>query len=187
MKLIAVKVFQFDREGRFVENIDAQRASLREGYWQIENAVVTAAGRPPETYDSYLLSTYLTPERLQDALGTAISVSFWELPGLIEVAEKAGLSSSRYRIQYELLLSRPFLLISMVLLAATVSLRSFRSGGIQTMVVTGMVGGFGFFLLQEVSRQVGIAGLVSPWVAVWVPVIVTALISLTVRLHQEDG
>ena len=64
-------------------------------------------------------------------------------------------------MQYALLLSRPMLLMAMVVLAATVSLRSFRSGGIQTMVLAGMVGGIGFFLLAEVSRQIGIAGLVS--------------------------
>jgi lipopolysaccharide export system permease protein len=75
----------------------------------------------------------------------------------------------------------------MVLLAATVSLRSFRSGGIQTMVITGMIGGFGFFLLAEISRQVGVAGLVSPRVAIWVPVVTAALATLTVLLHQEDG
>jgi lipopolysaccharide export system permease protein len=187
LRLLSVTIFHFDKDGHFAERIEADRATLQDGYWQLEKAQVAAAGRAPEQYDSYLLSTYLTPERLQDALGSAISVSFWELPGLIETAEKAGLPSARYRIQYELLLSRPLLLIAMVLLAATVSLRSFRSGGIQTMVVTGMIGGIGFFLLAEVSRQVGVAGLVSPRVAIWVPVIVTALMSLTVLLHQEDG
>ncbi len=187
LKLLSVNIFQFDQEGRFVERIEAERANLLEGYWQLEKVLVSAPGREPDRYDSYLISTYLTPERLQDALGTVISVSFWELPGLIEVAEQAGLSASQYRIQYELLLSRPLLLICMVLLAATVSLRSFRSGGIQTMVVTGMMGGFGFFLLAEISRQVGVAGLVSPRVAVWAPAVAAALVTLTVLLHQEDG
>ena len=91
---------------------------------------------------------------MTDALGSLLSVSFWELPALIEVAEKAKLSTDRLRIQYEGLLSRPILCLAMVLLAATVSLRSFRAGGIQTMVVAGLVGGFGFFLLSEVSRQI---------------------------------
>jgi lipopolysaccharide export system permease protein len=75
----------------------------------------------------------------------------------------------------------------MVLMGATVSLRSFRSGKVQHMVVYGMVGGFGFLLLAEVSRQIGAAGLVAPTVAVWVPVLVAILISSTVLLHQEDG
>jgi lipopolysaccharide export system permease protein len=90
-------------------------------------------------------------------------------------------------MQYQLLMSRPMLLLTMVLLAATVSLRSFRQGGIQTMVATGMVGGIGFFLLTEVSRQIGMAGLVSPFVAVWLPIALATLVSVTVLLHQEDG
>jgi len=187
LQLFTVTLFQFDREGRFVERIEAERASLREGYWELEKALVAAPGREPERYQRYLISTYLTPERVRDALVSVISLSFWELPALIDVAERAGLSAAPYRIQYELLLSRPLLLICMVLFAATVSLRSFRSGGVQTMVATGMIGGLGFFLLAEVSRQVGVAGLVSPRVAVWAPVIVAALVSMTVLLHQEDG
>jgi len=187
LSLTGVTAFVFDEKGRFSERIDAESAELHEGYWKLTNAAVSAVGRQPEIFDTYLLSTYLTPERVQDALGTVISVSFWDLPGLIEVAEKAGLSTDKLRIQYEMLLSRPLLCLAMVLLAATVSLKSFRSGGIQTMVMIGMLGGLGFFLLAEVSRQIGAAGLVPPWAAVWLPVMLVAMISLTVLLHQEDG
>jgi lipopolysaccharide export system permease protein len=149
--------------------------------------VVARVGKEPEKFDTYLLSTYLSPERVADAFGTVISVSVWELPDLIQVAEKAGISATKLRVQYELLLSRPLMCAAMVFLAATVSLRSFRSGGIQTMVVTGMIGGFGFFLFTEISRQVGSAGLAPAWAAVWVPVILVILVSLTVLMHQEDG
>lgn len=186
-KMIQVSAFVFDTEGRFTERIDASEAELKNGYWQLRKAMVANVNKEPAIYETYLLSTYLTPERVTDALGSALSVSFWDLPKLIEVAEKAKLSSSRLRIQYELLLSRPLLCVAMVLLAATVSLRSFRSGGIQTMVVTGMVGGFGFFLLAEVSRQIGVAGFAPAAVAVWMPVLIAILGTLTVLLHQEDG
>jgi len=187
LRLFTVTVFHFDHNGRFVERIEAKHASLHEGYWELEDALVAGVGRQPERYERYLISTYLTPERVQDALGSVISLSFWQLPAIIDVVERAGLSAAPYRIQYELLLSRPLLLICMVLFAATVSLKSFRSGGIQTMVAVGMIGGLGFFLLAEVSRQIGVAGLVSPRVAVWAPVIIAALVSITVLLHQEDG
>lgn len=187
LRLRRVTAFVFDAEGRFQERIDARIAQLEEGYWQLRDAYVAHVNLEPQFHKTYLLSTYLSPARVADALGSVISVSFWELPRLIEVTEKANLSSSQLRIQYELLLSRPLLCIAMVLLAATVSLRSFRSGGIQTMVVTGMAGGFGFFLLAEISRQIGVAGLVPPRVAIWMPVLVAILVSLTVLLHQEDG
>jgi lipopolysaccharide export system permease protein len=187
LTLHAVSMFVFDDAGHFVERVDGKRADLREGYWEIHEAWVVRIGREPEKFDIYLVSTYLTPDRVTDALGTAFSVSFWEMPALIEVAEKAKLSSSRLRVQYEALMSRPLLCAAMVLLAATVSLRSFRGGGIQTMVIAGLVGGFGFFLLSEVSRQVGVAELTSPWAAIWLPVVLVMVVSATVLLHQEDG
>lgn len=182
-----VTLLQFDKNKQYQERITARMAQLRDGYWLLTDAKVSRPGRRMETYRTYLVSTHLTPERVTDALSTVLALSFWELPKLIEAAEKAGLSSTPYRIQYELLIARPFLLVAMVLLAATVSLGSFRSGNIQTMVVVGMLGGFGFFLTVEVSRQLGAAGLVPPGVAIWVPVIAATLICLTVLLHQEDG
>lgn len=187
LSLTGVTVFVFDEAGHFSERIDAARAELKDGYWRIEDAWVARVGKEPEKFETYLVSTYLTPERVADALGSLISVSFWDLPGLIEVAEKAKLSAHRLRVQYEMLLARPLLCIAMVFLAATVSLRSFRSGGIQTMVISGMVGGFGFFLAAEVSRQIGVAGFVPPWAAVWLPIVLLILLTTTVLLHQEDG
>ncbi len=187
LTLTGVMVFSYDSAGHFVERVDAARAELKEGYWLLQKAWVSKLGHEAEKFDTYLVSTYLTPDRVQDALGTVFSISFWEFPGLIEVAEKAKLSSERLKIQYETLWARPLLCVAMVLLAATVSLRSFRSGGIQTMVATGMVGGFGFFLASEISRQIGVAGMAPAWVAVWLPVILLLVISTTVLLHQEDG
>jgi len=187
LSLTGVTVYQFDPQSHFAERIDAERAVLSDGYWELQRALVSRPGKEPELFDTYTVSTYLTRERVGEALGSEISVSLWQLPSLIEVSERAGLSAVRYRMQYALLVSRPMLLITMVVLAATVSLRSFRSGGIQTMVITGMVGGIGFFLLTEVSRQIGVAGLVSPTTAVWVPIGLALLAALTVLLHQEDG
>lgn len=186
-QLTSVTAFVYDKKGSFAERIDAKQAKLEEGFWVLQDAVVSGIGREPEFFESYMLSTHLSPERAADAFGSVISVSFWELPDLIYVAEKSGLSTAHLRTQYELLLTRPVLCIAMVFLAATVSLRSFRSGGIQTMVVTGMVGGFGFFLFAEISRQAGTAGLAPAWAAVWVPVLLAILCSVTVLLHQEDG
>lgn len=185
--LAGVTVFRYDRGGRFIERIDAERATLGEGAWTMQKASVARPGRDAEHHASYLVRTALDRERVQDALGSVESVSIWDLPGVIEMSERASLPAARFRVQYQLLLSRPLLLMVMVLLAATVSLRSFRQGGIQTMVLTGMVGGIGFFLLTEVSRQIGLAGVLSAAVAVWMPVIAGCMATVTVLLHQEDG
>jgi lipopolysaccharide export system permease protein len=187
LTLAGVTIFRYGMDERFVERIDAEKATLSQGHWALQNAWISRPGREAERVTTYELSTYLTRERALDAFGAENAVSIYELPGVIEMAEKARLPVARFRVQYQLLISRPLLLIAMVLLAATVSLRSFRMGGIQTMVVTGMVGGIGFFLLTEVSRQAGLAGFLPATVAIWIPVLLACFVSVTVLLHQEDG
>lgn len=143
-QLSGVLVLVYDRSGAFIERVDAAKATLKDQYWEITDGTVSRVGREPERFDTYNLATYLTPERVQDALGSVLAVSFWQLPGLIEVAEKAGLPSFGQRVQYELLLSRPLLMVAMVLLAATVSLQSFRFGRVRSMVLFGVISGLGF-------------------------------------------
>lgn len=182
-----VTALQYDRELDFFERVDAESAQLRDGRWEMSKAWVNAPGREPEYHERYLLSTYLTPTQVQTSIGSVYSVSFWELPGFIDLAEKAGLPALGHRLQYQMLLSRPLLLAVMVLVAATCSLKSFRFGNIQSMVIAGLGGGFSFFVFAEVSRNFGMSGLAAPPVAAWAPVVIAGCAATTVLLHQEDG
>ncbi|RMF09929.1 MAG: LptF/LptG family permease, partial [Alphaproteobacteria bacterium] len=167
--------------------IEARAAKLKEGRWELQDAWVSAVGRLPSFHESYILSTYLTPTQVRTALGSVSSISFWELPEFIAIAEKAGLSAEKYKLRYQMLLSRPLLLAVMVLLAATCSLRAFRFGKIQTLVIAGLAGGFAFFIFVEVSRNLGRSGVAAPEVAAWAPVCISGLLALTLLLYQEDG
>jgi len=187
LKLTQVRILQFDTDNKFVERVNGKHARLQDGHWIVENGWVVRPNEAPQHFKTYAVPTYLSPDRVQDAMGSVRSLSFWDLPTIFDLAERAGLASAPYHVQYQLLLSRPFLLALMVLLAGTVSLKSFRSGGIQTMVVVGILGGISFFLMVEVSRQIGVAGLVAPWVAVWVPILVAYAFATTIILHLEDG
>jgi len=180
-------VLQYDPQDRFLARIEATSAILKNGYWDMTDVVVVRPGRAPEAYNRYHVATNLTRAQVRDAFGSLLTVSYWDLPRHIELAEKAGLSTTRYEVQHALMSSRPLMLAAMVLLGATVSLRAFRFGGIQTMIVRGLVVGLGVFILAEISRQFGTAGLVSPWSAAWVPAVVACLYPLTALLHQEDG
>ena len=187
LELNGVTVFQYDADHALTERVEAKRAVLKDGRWELQDAWVSAAGQEPVFYGRYLLSTYLTPTQVRDSLGTVFSISFWELPNFIQIAERAGLPATQYRVQYHLLLSRPFLLVTMVLIAATCSLKGFRFGNVQINAVFGRAAGFGFFVCSEISRNFAMAGLTSAAAAAWVPVIIAASLALTVLLYKEDG
>lgn len=187
LELTGVTIFQYTPDHKLSERLEARRAILKEGRWELEDVWVSAVGQQPAHHTNYLVSTYLNPTQVRDALGTEFSISFWDLPNFIEIAERAGLPATQYRVQYQLLLSRPFLLVTMVLIAATCSLRGFRFGGVQLNALVGVVAGFAFFVLAEVSRNFAMAGLTSAMAAAWVPVIIAASLALTMLLYKEDG
>jgi lipopolysaccharide export system permease protein len=182
-----VTVFTFDNAGQFQERIEAKTAALEQGYWRLEEARILASGNPPVAQDTYRLTTSLTLEQVRESFATPETVPFWQLPSYIELADRAGLVAAGSRLQFQQLLARPFLLAAMVLLAASVSLRLFRFGGVQKMILGGISAGFLLFVLSKVTEDMSKSELMSPAAAAWIPVLVGGLASFVVLLYQEDG
>jgi lipopolysaccharide export system permease protein len=185
--LSGVTVFTFDNDGRFDRRIEARRAQLAEGHWRIEDAQVYSTDAPPEHVKAVMIRTNLTSEQIRENFATPETVSFWELPGYIKTAEQLGLAATTYRLQYQVLLVRPFLLAAMVILAASFSLRFFRFGGVQHAILGGVGAGFLLYVLQKVTEDLGKAELMHPAAAAWLPVLVGGLTGFLALLYQEDG
>jgi len=186
-KLGGVSVYTFDGSGHFQQRIEAKSASLEDGYWQLDDARIYASGTPLVLADTYRLGTNLTLEQVRESFATPETVPFWQLPTYIEMADRAGLVAAGYRLQYHQLLARPFLLAAMVLLAASVSLRFFRFGGVQKMVLSGIAAGFLLFVLSKITDDMSKSELMSPIAAAWAPVLVGGLTGFVALLFQEDG
>lgn len=187
LKLGGVTIFTFNSDGQFNNRIEANTATLEVGHWRLEQARVIAHGVAPKEQDTVLLKTNLTREQVRESFATPESVPFWELPSYIKIAENAGLGASQYRLQYQKLITQPVLLVAMVLLASAVSLRFFRFGGVQKMVLGGVGAGFLVYVLSKVTEDLSKVGLLNAVAAAWFPVVVGGLTGLVVLLYQEDG
>jgi lipopolysaccharide export system permease protein len=187
VRLGGVTVFTFDGSGHFQERVEAATALLEPGAWRLEDVRVYTAGAPPSDRPLYYVSTNLTPEQVRESFATPETVPFWQLPTYIDMAEQAGLVAAGYRLQYQKLLARPFTLASMVFLAAAVSLRFFRFGGVQKMVLSGVAAGFLLYVMGKVTEDMSKAELMHPVAAAWLPVLVGGLVGLLALLYQEDG
>ncbi len=186
-ELQKVTVFVYDRAGQLLERVEADSASLHRGYWRLEKTRILTLGQEPQLSPVYLLATNLTRDEVRQALGSTETVSFWRLPATIRQLELAGLDATRYRLRHQGLLARPFLLIAMVIIAASVSLRFFRFGGVSRLVLYGVTAGFVLYICTQIAEDLGAAGVLSAPVAAWFPAIVGSLLGTLVLLHQEDG
>ena len=187
VRLTGLTLFRFDTDYQFKERIEAREATLEEGHWLFKSVRRYSLDGPPVDQDSFFLPTSLTPAQVRNSFSTPETVSFWQLPSYIRSSESSGFATAGYRLQYHKLIAQPFLLAAMVMLAASVSLRFFRFGGVQKMVLSGVGAGFLLYVLSKVTEDLSKAELMHPIASAWLPVCVGGLTGFLALLYQEDG
>ncbi|MDQ6435085.1 LPS export ABC transporter permease LptG [Mesorhizobium sp. LHD-90] len=187
LELVDTTFFSFDPEGNIVERRDARRAYLRDGYWELRDVRRQRDGQQVETVAEDRVPTNLTPQFVQERLAQPETIPFFELPSKIEVARTFGLKANAFSMQFHSLVALPMLLVAMTLIAATVSMRFARLGQSITMILGGALAGFLLYVVSVLVRAFGNAGFVPPYVAAWLPVVVTLFFGVTFLLYKEDG
>jgi lipopolysaccharide export system permease protein len=185
--ITGVTVYAFDPSGAFSHRIEAKEATLHEGFWELAQARVLSATEEPHSYDRFVVASSLEPTQVKQSFIAPDAVPFWNLKQTIERMEQADINTTAYRLHYDVLLARPLLFIAMVFVAASVSLRFFRFGGVAAMVLGGVAAGFMLYVATELMVELGAAGIISSVVAAWFPAVVGSLLGTLALLYQEDG
>ncbi len=147
----------------------------------------TRPGDVPTRLATAKVSTNLKQEFVQERLAQPETVAFYELSRKIAVARSFGVSTKALETQFHSLLSLPFLLVAMTLIAATVSLKFSRFNQSRSVILGGILSGFVLYVVTVLVKAFGSSGVVPPFVAAWVPVVVAMALGATILLHQEDG
>jgi len=187
LELADAVFFDIGKDGDIVLRRDAQRAYLRDGYWELREVRRLREGEKIERLDEDRVSTNLKPEFVQERLARPETIPFFELPSKIEVARSFGLRANAFAMQFHSLLALPMLLVAMTLIAATVSMRFARMGQSATMILGGVMAGFLLYVVSVLVRAFGNAGFVPPFVAAWLPVVIALFFGVTFLLYKEDG
>lgn len=187
MSFVKVIIFSFDKDKKFVERLDADKAKLEGENLRFTNVIRSIAGKPPEILTEYSLPTTLTMEHIQDSFASPETMSFWHLPTFITALENAGFSALKHKIYWQSLLANPFLLVGTVLIAAVFSLRSPRRGKIGILMVSGIITGFLMHFFTDIIFALGSAGTIPVMLAAWTPALVTIMLGMALLLHLEDG
>lgn len=179
----------FGEDDNFKRRIDAKTARLdqNEGVWVFQDAISNAPDKKADILPFVMLPTHLTIKDLEESFASPDTLSFWQLPGFIKTMRSAGFDTTRMEIYFQSLLSQPLLFVSMILLAASVSLRPPRLRGTLTLVVAGMTFGFIVFFMTSFLQALGVSHQIPVFLAAWSPAIVTLLLGVAVMLTLEDG
>lgn len=183
-----ISIIEMDRKSQPAKRIEAFAGTLEDGYFDLKDVRIFIAGEPSQVLNSLIYKTNLTAERIKENFAAPESISFWNLPDTIQFYERSGFSAQRHKLRYLSLIVSPFLLCSMVLVAAVFALRpNNRRGGVMVLIVGGISTGFIVYFLTQLVYAFGLNGYIPAQLAVWTPTLIATLISVSVLLHLEDG
>ncbi len=183
-----VTIWRLSSDAAFVERIDAPEAQLSGRTIELKNArMKTAGSQLTQRTPLYSVPTALTLSALRENVPTPETMSIWDLPRFIVLAQTVGLPTVRYNIRFHDLCSTPLKLTAMVLIAALFSLGPIRSGGAFRLLIAGVGSGFALYILSEISTALGESGIVPEALAAWTPALVTTMIAVSLLMRLEEA
>lgn len=174
-----------DRE--FTHRIDAEKAELTPGFWQLTGVVENRIGGEVRRVPNLALPTNLSSDTLLTRFASSRTIPFWELPAFIDAGRAAGMEVNAYVLKYHGLLATPFSMLAMALIGAVVCLRLARSGGLSRLIGAGALAGFVLFFLTRLAAGMSASGATPAEAAAWCPPLFALFAVLTLLAHIEDG
>ncbi len=174
-----------DRE--FTHRIDAQKAQLTPGFWQLTGVIENRVAGEIQRSESLALPTNLDSDTLLSRFASSKTIPFWDLPGFIQDGRAAGMEIGDYVLKYNTLLAMPVFMLAMALIGAVVCLRLARSGGLSQLIGAGALAGFVLYFTTRLASGMAASGATPPEAAAWCPPLFALFAVLTFLSHAEDG
>lgn len=171
----------------FTHRIDAARATLVPGFWQLQGVTENRFGGEVRRQDKLALPTNLRPDTLLSRFASSKTIPFWDLPDFIKESRAAGMEVDAYVLKFNTLLATPVFMVAMTLIGAVVCLRLARSGGLSRLIGAGALSGFILFFTTRIAAGMAGTGATPPEAAAWCPPLFALFAVLTLLAHNEDG
>ena len=182
-----VTIYNFDDKGNFISRLDSPKVYILPGNWILKSALLSESNDLMRPIGDQPWKTDLTLDKLQESFDAPSSISIWKLPNFIRLMENAGFSSTEHQLYFYTLITKPFLLVSMLFLGGVVAFSTLRQRNGFFFVAVGVSLGFLLYLLHHILHILGSSLTIPLLVSALIPTIIVVLASLALLIHLEEG
>ncbi len=186
-QMLAVRVFEFDADGRLLTRTTAREARVdRAGVWMLQDAQVTrwpqARSDAPQVQDE-MLPVLSFKSDLDATVATAAvlpltSMTTAELWRYSRHLDSQAQASQQVSVRFWKKALYPLSCLVMVALALPFAYLHARTGGVSLKVFGGIMLGISFVLLNNLASHLGMLRAWAPWVVAAAPSLLFLLLSL---------
>jgi lipopolysaccharide export system permease protein len=181
-----VIIFRRGEGGQLEEQVKADKATLVNRRWVLENVVIYYADNvEPNRVDRIVYSGNMRPARAGKRSGEPSEMSTVDLGYFIRNAgfgiKPVHVFETWWHRRMSLLLT-PFL---MVALCIPLAVKFRRGGGAGRLFMVGLAVGFTFSIFEGIALTMGEVGFVPPWFGAWAPFLVYAAVAAAIGFRAE--
>lgn len=179
--------FMFLKANQSILWIDADKAYLKEGYWLLPKATSYEFGQPLQKVYNKKIETNINSEAFENYLSQNSNILFYKLPEKMKMSMFFGIQDYEAETNFYSLLASPFLLLTMVCLAALISMNFSRYGQKRFLIVAGLFISFSTYVITILVKNLGIHGFISPMLAGFFPFLLIFSMACFFLLHREES
>tara|TARA_B100001029_G_C14994563_1_gene414164 strand:- start:243 stop:1154 length:912 start_codon:yes stop_codon:yes gene_type:complete len=178
-------ILEYDENGSFQGRLDGNTAILYNGYWNMKKVQISPRFSEPSFEENFIYQTNIKIEDISDSLSSPLSISFWRLNKFINFLENLGYSATDFKIHYYNLIFLPFLLLSLVVLAASVANNLKQNDKFLSTIVVSFILIFIIYFLSNLFDALGSSSQLSPLTAKGIMPIIVLVMSLLIFRYPK--
>lgn len=190
LQLEDATVWFFNKNAQFYKKIDAKKMVMQDGFWLLTQATLNDANTLNKKLTSIKIPTHLTSDFvMQKVVNNFQNVklfSVFELPTLITELQSAGFNSTKFKVYFNSLISKPLLFLAMTFIACYFGLNHIRNQNAILMIFIGIGSGLIFYISSSIMVALGSSGLIPIFASTWVIAIICLSIGTLLIYRKEN-
>lgn len=184
-----VTIWFFNQQGEFYKKLDADKITLKDGFWKMNNIILNDSQSINKKLESLLLPTDLNADFIIQKIVTNFQnvkiFSIFELPKLIEELASSGFSPTKFKIYFNSLLAKPILFSAMSLIACYFSLNHIRNQNTIFLILCGVIIGLVLYIASSIINALGSSNLIPVFASTWLIAIICFAIG-TLLIYKKE-
>ena len=175
--LYNVDIIQFDKDFNFENNISADKVLIEDKSWFIEKAIITNKKGKLQNEKKYILKSNLNFNDINSLYSNLSSLNIFELNNLRKKYDSINYSSTEVNSAIQKLVSFPFYLMIMTILASTIMLNIKYNKSKIFHLIFGILISVIIYYLSFFFEELGKNERLPISLSIWMPLIIIFLIS----------
>lgn len=178
-------LLEYDDNGAFNGRIDGKKAKLNDGYWEMFEIQITPK-YGDTIYQNYLnYKTNIKPEDISDSLSSPSSISIWRLLTFINFLEELGYSAIDFKMHLYSLISLPFFISTLVLLAFCLVQGIKQNDKFSKTIIISLIIIFFLYFISNLLNALGSTSQIHPVVANFSMPVITFTMAILIYQYWE--